>query len=132
MKPTRQQIDRWLRQANRDFQAAQRQLQVQLWEQCALLCEQAVEKYLKALHMHSTGREAPRTHKIAEFGEELGVPDEFSELLQQLEADYMTTRYPDVAVAAPFEAYTEQIARERLEGTGEVIQWIKQQMNLSD
>ena len=131
MKPTPQQIERWVQQAERDWEAAQRQLTIEIWEQCALLCEQAVEKYLKALYMQRMRCEAPRTHRIADLADELGAPDEFFDLLHQLEADYMSTRYPDVVTRVPFEGYTEDMARDRLEGATKVIEWVRQQIELS-
>ncbi len=128
MKPTTAQIERWIKQAERDLEAARRQLAIEVWEQCALLCEQAVEKYLKALYMQREGQEAPKTHKIADLASSLGAPNGFYALLQQLETDYLATRYPDTTVAAPFEGYTEQIARDRLNGATEVIEWARRQM----
>jgi len=132
MKPTREQIVRWLRQGERDLEIAQRNLDIGLYDVCVLFCEQAVEKHLKALYIHANRAEPPKTHKIVELARQLGASRDLYELLHLLEIDYLASRYPDFPTTVSYEDYDEEVARERLAIAQRVVKWVHQQLEQDD
>ena len=123
-----EEIEKWTKQADYDLGTAQKNLEFEAYSTCAFLCEQAVEKYLKALHMHWTRTLPPKTHAIDALAIALDVPSPFREHIFNLKEDYTLTRYPDVTIRPPFEEYDEETAREKLEAAKEAIAWIRQQL----
>jgi HEPN domain-containing protein len=123
-RPTPEQIKAWTDRADQDLRIARGNLEMGFYDACAVFCQQSVEKYLKALHMATMGREAPRTHQLVSLAMQLRLPEETAASLHLLEADYMAARYPDVGVALG-EDYTEEAARERLAVADEALAWIR-------
>ena len=119
----------WVAYAERDLGSAERQLEIEAWDVCCVLCEQAVEKYLKALYVLRNEAEPPRTHKIVELAHDLGAPPELYERLHILETDYIRTRYP-VPLGDPGAppSYDEDTARNRLSRTRDMVAWVKNRL----
>jgi HEPN domain-containing protein len=116
----------WVAYAERDLRSAERQLEIEAWDVCCVLCEQAVERYLKALYVFRHEAEPPRTHKIVELARALGAPSELYSRLHILETDYIRTRYPvpfgDASVPP---SYDEDTARNRLDRARDMVAWVK-------
>jgi HEPN domain-containing protein len=49
-------------------------------------------------------------------------------LLKDLNPEYLSTRYPDMAVGVPAELYDESIAARHLKTAEQVIEWVKKQI----
>jgi HEPN domain-containing protein len=94
------------------------------YDACAVFCQQAVEKYLKALYMAAMEQEAPRTHQLVSLATRLGLPEATVASLHLLESDYMGARYPDVGVSLG-QDYTAEAARERLEVADVALAWVR-------
>src|SRR5216684_3463808 len=105
MAGMRPEIERLLKQADRDFENARKNVSIQAYEVAAFLAEQAVEKYLKAVWVILKKEPAPHTHALTELGDGLGVPADLRRHLADLTPDYTITRYPDAANAVPYELY---------------------------
>ena len=93
----RLEIERLIKQAERDAENARKNIGIDAFEVAAFLAEQAVEKYLKAYWMLVKKEGPPFTHSLTELGDALGVPKELRRHLVSLTADYTTSRYPDAA-----------------------------------
>jgi HEPN domain-containing protein len=70
----RPEIERLLRQADRDLENARKNLTTQAYEVVAFLAQQAVEKYLKGAWVVTNREPAPHTHALTELGDGLGGP----------------------------------------------------------
>lgn len=120
----RPEVQRLLRQADRDLENARKNLTIEAYEVSAFLAQQAVEKYLKGLWVLLKKEPAPHTHALTELGDGLGVPTEFRRRLADLTIDYTVSRYPDAANAVPYEIYDEATARAKVGAAEQVIAWL--------
>ena len=124
----RREIDRLLRQADRDLENARKNLGIEAYEVAAFPAQQSVEKYLKGVWVLVKTEAAPHTHSLTELGDGLGVPADLRRHLADLTADYTVSRYPDAANAVPYEIYDEPTAREKVERATEVIEWLRRRI----
>lgn len=120
-----EEINKWVKQAGHDLLMAKNIIDDGGYDTCAFLCQQAVEKYLKALYIIEKKKAPPRIHYLDELGKELDTPDNIMQLLKELSSDYMVTRYPDAGTMAPCEEYSLEDAENRLQSARTVIGWIK-------
>jgi len=123
----RREIKNWWKQAQADFTSAEHLLQTGDYYFSVFACHQAVEKGLKALVLLRL-RKISTGHSLIYLAQLLKVPNEIFKITQNLNAEYITTRYPDVADAAPVDIYNKDIAKEHLDGTKRIIEWLKIQI----
>ncbi len=122
------EVERLIRQAERDLENADKNIGIEAFEVSAFLCCQAVEKYLKALWMHVESEGPPRTHSLTELGDALGAPKELRPRLVYLNTDYTAARYPDAANGVPFEVYDRPTAEAKVEAAEEIFQWLRERI----
>lgn len=131
-----EQIDReidvreWLAYAKVDRQAADTLFEAGLYSVCALHCQQAVEKLLKAAIVAETGRRPPYEHNLWILRQQLplDLPERIEQHLAALSPHYITSRYP-VGVEV---GYDETIVRRLLTCVESVFQWFMNQLDLKD
>ncbi len=121
----RPEIERLLKQADRDLENARKNLTIQAFEVAAFLAQQAVEKYLKGAWVVTKKEPAPHTHALTELGDGLSVSADLRRHLADLTPDYTITRYPDAANAVPYELYDASTARTKVENAATVIAWLR-------
>ena len=121
----RREIERLLKQADRDLENARKNLSIEAYEVAAFLAQQAVEKYLKGIWVVLKKQPAPHTHSLTELGYGLGVPSDLRRHLADLTPDYTVSRYPDAANAVPYELYDDTTARMKVQNAKEVIAWLR-------
>ena len=124
----RPEVERLLKQADRDLENAAKNLTIEAYEVAAFLAEQAVEKYLKGAWVVTKKQPAPHTHALTELGDGLGVPAELRRHLADLTSDYTISRYPDAANAVPYELYDAATARVKIDNAQAVIEWLRQKI----
>jgi HEPN domain-containing protein len=125
----RPELQRLLKQADRDLENARKNVTIEAYEVAAFLTEQAVEKYLKAAWVATKRQPAPHTHALTELGDGLGVPANLRRHLADLTQDYTVSRYPDAANAVPYELYDEATVRTKIERAEAVIAWLTPKMS---
>jgi HEPN domain-containing protein len=121
----RPEIQRLLKQADRDLENARKSVTIEAYEVAAFLGQQAVEKYLKGAWVVTKREPAPHTHALTELGDGLGVPADLRRVLADLTTDYTVARYPGAANAVPYELYDEATARTKIAGAEAVITWLR-------
>lgn len=121
----RPEIQRLLKQADRDLENARKNLTIQAYEVAAFLAQQAVEKYLNGAWVLAKKEPAPHTHALTELGDGLGVPADLRRHLADLTSDYTVSRYPDAANAVPYELYDESTAETKVHNADVVIAWLR-------
>ena len=124
MAPMRREIERLLKQADRDLDNARKNLTIEAYEVAAFLAQQAVEKYLKGTWVVTKKEPAPHTHALTG----LGVPGDLRRHLADLTSDYTVSRYPDAANAVPYELYDDATARTKVHNAEAVIAWLRQRI----
>jgi HEPN domain-containing protein len=128
MAPMRREIERLLKQADRDLDNARKNLTIEAYEVAAFLAQQAVEKYLKGAWVVAKREPAPHTHALTELGDGLGVPADLRRHLADLTSDYTVSRYPDAANAIPYELYDESTAQTKVQNAEAVIAWLRRKI----
>lgn len=124
-----EEISKWIKQADHDFRIAKEIIGSGGYDTCAFLCQQAVEKYFKALFISQLKKNPPKTHYLDELAKQLTCPSEILDIARELSADYMISRYPDAAMIAPYEEYSKADAESKIAKAEKVITWARGQLN---
>ena len=127
MPQLREEITNWWKQANADLNSGKNMFRAGDYYFCVFACQQAAEKGLKAFALIKL-KKIPFGHSLIYLAKELKVPKEIFKATQSLNPEYITTRYPDAANAAPVDVYNKEIASERLEEAERVLLWLRKQI----
>ena len=122
------EIEHWWKQAQRDLVSAKNSSKSGDYYISAFLCQQVVEKGLKARLMLSTKERMFISHSLIELGRRAKVPESLIEDLRRLAPEYIISRYPDVTESLPYENYSLSIAQDRLKRAERIFQWLNTQM----
>jgi HEPN domain-containing protein len=118
----------WWEQARHDLGTAEHNLTGGRYDAAIFYCEQAVEKALKALTIHTKRLPPGPTHSLIALGRLCRVPKKYSAFLRTLTSEYFLSRYPDAAGEVPYTLYDGTEAREYLETSKELIAWVAKQL----
>lgn len=118
---------KWYKQAGHDLEIAGRNVEIEGYDVAAFLSQQAVEKLLKAIFAYG-GRRIPHSHHIDDLARDLHVAPEVLDDVLELTADYTFARYPDVADHVPYEAYDEDIAREKVARARNIFERLQERL----
>jgi len=121
-------VKAWVDRGERDLHTARVMRGEELYDACAVYCQQAVEKLLKAYYLAKLQKEPRKTHKIVELGNELDLPYDLVENLHDLENDYIQARYPELFFDGVGTVYDDAVASERLETAVQAMSWIKEKL----
>tara|TARA_R110002111_G_scaffold177181_1_gene243195 strand:+ start:4109 stop:4498 length:390 start_codon:yes stop_codon:yes gene_type:complete len=125
----RKEIEDWYKQAEQDFSDAEYSFKGARYSLAAFLCQQSVEKALKALFLFRKKIELPKSHSLIYFAEQTKVPKHFLSFLGELTPSFVTTRYPDVAGDLPSKLYSKENTEPIIKKSREVLEWIKKQLS---
>lgn len=89
-------IQEWIEIAEYDLQTAEAMLSSGRYLYVAFMCQQAIEKILKAIYVKNKNELPPRTHNLLYFVDVLGIKIEEAALLllSNLNQFYLESRYP--------------------------------------
>ncbi len=124
----RQEIKNWWEQAEIDLKNAEMNLKNDAYYLCVFLCQQAIEKGLKAFFMLKKKESPGMTHSLIYLATETAVPKIFFDFLARLTPEFVSTRYPDMSDDIPARLYTKGLAAEILTKAKELMLWLKDQM----
>jgi len=121
----------WLRQAHKDLEQAEDSRRTGHHEWACFAAQQAAEKAVKALHLHS--RQEAWGHVVAKLIRELPgaitVPAELVEKAQLLDVYYISPRYPDsFPEGSPFEHHGRLQSEQAIRYAGEIVEFVDSQM----
>jgi HEPN domain-containing protein len=123
----REEVKNWFKQAEADLKSARNSKQSFDHHMSVFASQQAVEKALKALCLFKL-REFPRGHSIIFLAQKVDVPEEMRSGIRDLNPEYLSTRYPDMAAGVPAELYDENIAARHLMTAEQVVGWVNKQI----
>ncbi len=123
-----EQVGWWSRQAAHDLVIARSNRENGFHDACALMCQQASEKYLKALTIKVTAAAPPKTHQCERLAALLSAPEAVLDAARLVESDYMESRYPDAAEGVPFELFTDADSADHLEAAEVIERWVLEQL----
>ena len=123
-------VREWLAYAKADRKATKALFERGLYSTCAFLCQQAVEKLLKAAIVAQAGKRPPYEHNLWILRQQLtlDLPERIEQHLATLSPHYITSRYP-VGVEV---GYDETIVRQLLTCVESVFQWFMSRLDLND
>ncbi|MFN2168133.1 MAG: HEPN domain-containing protein [Anaerolineae bacterium] len=123
------QARRWLEQAWHDLDAALQTADIDLPDVALILCQQAVEKGLKALYIAQTNQLPPRVHSIERLADMTAMRSQLESALLELEDYYTRLRYPDFAGPLPFELAKAQDADQAIELAQDALVAIRREID---
>ncbi len=120
----KEEVRRWLRLAEDDLKSAQASFDNKQYYVCAFLCQQSVEKGLKALIIKKTGQ-LIKIHDLVILGKKINLPQELLDKCDQLNGVYLDTRYVDMGGILPSEKFKKSNTIQFLRTCNEVLKWLK-------
>ncbi len=128
-----EKIEYWLDIASYDLETARKMQESGRYLYTVFMCQQSMEKMLKAIHLRKLKKEAPLSHNLVylESVLSLGVDDVQRSLLAELTTYYIEGRYPTYK-AKLSTLVDESKGNEVLLKTEGVIKWLKETVKLSE
>jgi len=120
------EISEWIDRACSNYEAAKLLCHDGFYSESAFLCQQSIEKALKACYIKENG-ELIKTHSVKWLAKEVGLSDDLSLKVESLEGVERLSRYP---VDDEVVRYDRESVEEFLNIVREVIEWIKNKMLL--
>ena len=121
--------EEWLRQSDYDMDTADYMYYGSRYFYAVFMCHLAIEKSLKGLYYERLGQPPPKSHSLIYLLREIGIkpPEEHGRFIVKLNEASIPTRYPD-ELARVQKDYTENVVKEILAKSKEVVTWIKRQL----
>lgn len=128
----RKDTQNWIDLAVYDLETARHMLATGRYLYVVFLCHLALEKMLKA-HVTETTQTAPvKTHDLIYLVKKstIELPDAYLDFVGKINTASVPIRYPEDLQSA-LRDYPEPVAREYLQQTQGLIEWLKQHLNLN-
>jgi HEPN domain-containing protein len=125
----KEKIEYWLDIADYDLETAKAMLTAGRYLYVVFMCQQALEKAIKALYIHRFDSEPPKSHNLAFIFNQCGVtaPAETMTLFTTLSAHYINNRYPEYKHKLST-LLDHANAQEHLTNTEKTYTWLKSQL----
>lgn len=120
----RQEVTNWFKQSEADLKSAKNSKNCGDYHMSVFASQQAAEKALKALYILKL-KELPKGHSIIYLAQRLKAPKQMLSGIRDLNPEYLSTRYPDMAVGVPAELYDQDIATRHYKTAEKVVKWVK-------
>lgn len=119
-------IKYWVDLADYDLETAKVMLDSGRYIYVLFMCQQAIEKILKAHVVRTTQKFPPRLHNLVRLLElsELILDEENKKFLEKLNYYYISSRYPEDRKELAKEV-NKQLAREYYNNSEELFKWLK-------
>ncbi|MGQ9570598.1 MAG: HEPN domain-containing protein [Thermodesulfovibrionales bacterium] len=127
----RKDTENFIFSSDYDFSTAIYMLETGRYLYVIFMCHMAIEKVLKAIVAEVTDKVPPRTHNLIYLIKlaKINVPQDMFDFIAKINNASVVTRYPE-DFKRLIEDYPEDIAKEYLNNTEKVLQWLKQNEKL--
>ena len=121
----------WLAQAKYDLSSAEVMLKARKYLYVAFMCQQSMEKILKAIIQKRKNETPPYTHKLSILIKmiELEVSEQDLDFLDSLTRYYINCRYPEHKQKLAKEL-DKKGSQELLKRTKECFSWLKKELKI--
>ena len=122
----------WLKQAERDLEAAENCATAGLHEWTAFATQQCAEKAVKALveSLHGAARGHSITAILRQLPASVNVPEAVLEAARELDQVYVTSRYPNgFAAGAPADYFSQQTSQRLLNHARSISQFCRSKIH---
>ena len=120
----------WMDRVNYDWETARAMYKTGRYLYVVFMCQQAIEKILKAI-LAFQGKEIKPIHHLPKLAELAGIRQEFDEdtltLIESLSGYYLNSRYKET-IETLAKAIGKKEAKDYLTKTERVITWLTQKM----
>ena len=120
--------ERWFQQAEHDLANARSTFDIGVYDVSVFLCQQAVEKALKALMVRQTGSPPQRTHSIQQLAGAVGLGSKIPSESLVLDDYYVASRYPDATIGLPYEMIGTNEAEEAIRVASDSMEMIRKEL----
>ena len=119
----------WLKQADYDMETADAMYSSGRYFYAVFMCHLSIEKSLKGLYSKLLDKVPPKTHNLIYLLDKIQKRPErkLEKFIIRLNTASIATRYPD-DLAKIQAAYTQEITREMINKSKDVLQWVKIQL----
>ncbi len=118
-----EEVERWFKSAEDDLRKAKDNFGISNYDLASFLCQQAVEKSLKAFLIKKTSK-FPKIHDLVKLGKLVNLDQNLLKICEKLTFVYTETRYPDVSERK----YTKDETQKDIENTEVLIKWIAERL----
>ena len=119
-----EETKKWIEKAKDDLRKAKDNFKMRNYDLTSFLCQQSVEKSLKAVLIEKT-KNFPRIHDLVRLGELVKLDKKLLEYCEKLSPVYIETRYPNVSE----EDYTQEESGEDIKFAEKIIEWITKKIS---
>jgi len=125
-------VKSWLEKHKEDLKAAKAMLDARRYLWCAFICQQAIEKYLKAGYVNKFNEIPPYIHKLEKLCKRLNlkIPAELLDSIVRIDRCYVATRYPVYKEEVGISTYKQ--AEEIYRKTKKILKWLKQELPIQE
>ena len=118
----------WLKQADYDMDTADAMYISGRYFYAVFMCHLSIEKALKGLYYKILDEVPPKTHNLLYLVNKIGKKPEqkLEKFITKLNTASLATRYPD-DLAKIQAAYTEEITKDMITKSKDVLKWVKTQ-----
>lgn len=123
-------VKHWLDQSKEDLKSAEALLEAHRYSWCAFICQQSLEKCLKAGYVKDKKAIPPYIHKLERLCQLLELSPDKDILSDIIEIDkyYIATRYPTYIKSLNLK--TREKAQKVFEKTRRIYQWLLENLAL--
>lgn len=129
-KPEELLSEHWLDKSKEDLESARIMLEAHRYTWCAFICQQALEKCLKAGYVKKEKKIPPYIHKLERLCQILKLvpPKEILEVIIRIDKYYLVTRYPIYKESVNITDY--KTAQGIFQETRKVYRWLIKELVL--
>ena len=113
----------WVEMSAENLRKAGDNLKIGNFDLASFLCQQSVEKSLKALLIKRTGK-FPKIHDLVRLGKLVEIDEKFLEGCRKLTSVYVETRYPGVGVGK----YNKKESSEDIKLAEGILKWVRKRL----
>ena len=117
----REETKNWINKGKDDLRKAKDNFKMGNYDLVSFLCQQCVEKILKAMLIEKT-KTFPKIHDLVRLGRMVNLEDKMINKFKELTLAYAYTRYPDL----PEESDLMNKSTGFLKIAEEVLQWVEE------
>lgn len=115
----KEEVIRWWDKAKDDLKKAKDNWNIKNYDLSSFLCQQAVEKALKAFLIEKTNK-FPKIHDLVKLGKLAGLDRDLLKDCERLTFVYTETRYPDASDAK----YSKEESERDIQTAEKILKWI--------
>jgi len=126
----KQKVRVWYEISQEDFEVAELTFKSSRYLHTAFMCQQAIEKAVKAVYSGKFDKVPPKKHDLLALCRDTGIyeqlKDDWKDVLARLSSLYILSRYPEDELRKP--RVNKELAERLLNKTREVLKWLKTEM----